>query len=67
MAPSSFPKSFGTSIAATGGAEAALYAFLAFYVSCIAVTWWFYTRRGGLLFDAERAAKRRPSVTSAGK
>ncbi len=47
------PKSFGTSIAITGGAQAALYGFLAFYVSCIAITWWFYTRRGGLLFDAE--------------
>jgi len=29
------PKSFGTSIAATGGPECALYGFLAFYVSCI--------------------------------
>jgi NNP family nitrate/nitrite transporter-like MFS transporter len=48
------PKSFGSSISMTGGAEAALYGFLAFYVSCIAVTWWFYTRRGGLLFDVER-------------
>ena len=48
------PKSFGTSLALTGGAETALYAFLAFYVSCIAITWWFYTRRGGLLFDDER-------------
>jgi NNP family nitrate/nitrite transporter-like MFS transporter len=50
------PKSFGTSIAMTGGAEAALYSFLGFYVICIAVTWWFYTRRGGLLFDVERGA-----------
>ncbi|MDJ0390653.1 MFS transporter [Roseomonas sp. E05] len=48
------PKSFGSSIAATGGAELALYGFLAFYVSCIAITWWFYTRRGGLLHDVER-------------
>ena len=48
------PKSFGTSISLTGGAEAALYAFLLFYLSCIAITWWFYTRRGGLLFDVER-------------
>jgi NNP family nitrate/nitrite transporter-like MFS transporter len=47
------PKSFGSSIAMTGGAEVALYAFLAFYLSCIATTWWFYTRRGGLLFDVE--------------
>jgi NNP family nitrate/nitrite transporter-like MFS transporter len=47
------PKSFGTSIAATGGASCALYGFLAFYVSCIGITWWFYTRRRGLLFDVE--------------
>jgi len=48
------PKSFGSSITLTGGAEVALYAFLLFYLSCIAITWWFYTRRGGLLFDIER-------------
>lgn len=48
------PKSFGSSISMTGGPETALYGFLLFYVSCIAVTWWFYTRRGGLLFDMER-------------
>jgi NNP family nitrate/nitrite transporter-like MFS transporter len=54
------PKSFGTSIAATGGAEAALYGFLAFYVICIGVTWFFYTRPGGLLHDIERGPKTPP-------
>ena len=39
------PKSYGTSIALTGGPEAALYCFIAFYVSCIAITWWFYSRK----------------------
>lgn len=59
------PKSFGSSIAATGGAEAALYCFLAFYLSCIGITWWFYTRRGGLLFDVEHApAKGRSPATA---
>jgi len=48
------PKSYGSSINLTGGPQAALWAFLAFYLSCIAVTWWFYTRRGGLLRDIER-------------
>ena len=48
------PKSFGSSITATGGPEVALYGFLVFYISCVAITWWFYTRRGGLLFDTER-------------
>jgi NNP family nitrate/nitrite transporter-like MFS transporter len=47
------PKSFGLSISATGGAQAALYGFLAFYVSCLLVTWFVYARPGGLLFDAE--------------
>lgn len=39
------PKMFGTSIAMTGGADAALYGFIMFYVSCIAMTWWYYARR----------------------
>jgi len=39
------PKAFGSSISLTGGPEAALYGFLAFYVTCIVVTWWFYSRR----------------------
>ena len=54
------PKSFGTSIAMTGGAAAALYAFLAFYLSCIAITWWFYTRPGALLYDLERGGPAAP-------
>ncbi|WP_306673806.1 NarK family nitrate/nitrite MFS transporter [Tahibacter caeni] len=40
------PKSFGSSLALTGGAQAALYGFTAFYLSCIAITWWWYFRRG---------------------
>jgi len=48
------PKSYGTSIALTGGAQAALWGFFAFYVSCILITWFFYTRPGGLLYDVER-------------
>ena len=39
------PKSFGTSITMTGGPHAALYGFVVFYVSCIALTWWFYARK----------------------
>jgi MFS transporter, NNP family, nitrate/nitrite transporter len=48
------PKSYGTSIAMTGGVEAALIAFFAFYLSCVVLTWYYYTRRGGLLYDIER-------------
>jgi NNP family nitrate/nitrite transporter-like MFS transporter len=39
------PKSYGTSISMTGGPEGALYVFIAFYLTCIVVTWWFYARR----------------------
>src|SRR6185369_3005632 len=47
------PKSYGTSIAATGGPEAALWGFMIFYVTCLAITWGFYTRKKGLLYDVE--------------
>jgi NNP family nitrate/nitrite transporter-like MFS transporter len=48
------PKGFGTSITLTGGAEAALWSFMAFYVTCLVITWAVYARRGGLLHDVER-------------
>ncbi|CAK0749622.1 nitrate:nitrite antiporter NarK [uncultured Gammaproteobacteria bacterium] len=40
------PRSYGTSIAMTGGPEAALYTFMGFYVTCLVVTWWWYARKG---------------------
>jgi NNP family nitrate/nitrite transporter-like MFS transporter len=39
------PKSYGTAIALTGSPDAALYAFVVFYATCIAVTWWHYSRK----------------------
>ncbi|NWK78927.1 NarK family nitrate/nitrite MFS transporter [Aquitalea sp. LB_tupeE] len=39
------PKSYGTSISMTGGVEAALYAFILFYASCVLINWWFYARK----------------------
>jgi NNP family nitrate/nitrite transporter-like MFS transporter len=39
------PKALGTSIALTGAPSAALALFLAFYLSCLAITWWHYSRR----------------------
>ena len=39
------PKSYGTSLAMTGSPDAALYMFVVFYVTCIAMTWWYYARR----------------------
>jgi NNP family nitrate/nitrite transporter-like MFS transporter len=47
------PKAYGTSIAMTGSPVGALWGFLVFYVICLALTWAFYTRRGGLLHDVE--------------
>jgi len=40
------PKSFGSSMALTGGPQMALYVFVGFYVSCILLTWWSYARNG---------------------
>lgn len=48
------PKSFGSSIAATGSPMTALWGFLIFYISCAALTWFVYARKGGLLHDIER-------------
>ena len=39
------PKAYGSSIALTGGPQAALYGFLLFYLISVVVTWFFYTRR----------------------
>jgi MFS transporter, NNP family, nitrate/nitrite transporter len=43
------PKSYGTSIALTGSPDAALHAFIVFYLTCIVVTWWHYSRRGAAM------------------
>lgn len=39
------PTGFGKSIAMTGGPSLALAIYLAFYASCLGLTWWFYLRR----------------------
>ncbi len=56
------PKAYGTSISLTGGPEMALWGFMIFYVTCVAITWWFYTRPGGLLRDIERGRKLPPAA-----
>ncbi|MCF8880114.1 MULTISPECIES: nitrate/nitrite transporter [Hyphobacterium] len=53
------PKSFGMSLSASGSAAPALYGFLAFYVSCLLITWFVYARPGGLLFDVESRKRSR--------
>jgi NNP family nitrate/nitrite transporter-like MFS transporter len=55
------PRAFGMSISATGTPHAALYGFIAFYASCAALTWWAYTRKGGLLHDVERGHPAAPA------
>src|SRR4029453_4389767 len=40
------PKSYGTSISMTGGPQAALWAFFIFYLSCFAISLWFYICHG---------------------
>lgn len=55
------PKSYGSSIAMTGSADMALWSFFVFYLSCIGLTWWIYTRRGGLLHDLERGNRSGPT------
>jgi len=58
------PKSFGSAIAATGSPMAALWGFFIFYASCAALTWWAYSRRGGLLHDIERGREPAAPETS---
>ncbi|SIT30266.1 NarK family nitrate/nitrite MFS transporter [Achromobacter sp. MFA1 R4] len=39
------PRSFGTSLEMTGSVQTALYCFIAFYATCMVITWWYYARR----------------------
>jgi NNP family nitrate/nitrite transporter-like MFS transporter len=50
------PRSFGASIAATGGPHLALAGFLVFYITCIAMTWWYYMRRSFMVQIAPNLA-----------
>ncbi|WP_214410935.1 MFS transporter [Sphaerisporangium fuscum] len=51
-------RGFGTSIAATGGAGAALLAFAVFYAACAALTWFCYLRTVGVRLAPSLAAAR---------
>jgi NNP family nitrate/nitrite transporter-like MFS transporter len=53
------PRGFGASIAMTGGPHLALAMYLAFYVTCIALTWWYYLRRSFLVQLAPSLAEAR--------
>jgi NNP family nitrate/nitrite transporter-like MFS transporter len=39
------PQGYSLSLTRTGGYTGALLSFLGFYVTCLAVTWWFYLRQ----------------------
>ena len=57
------PKAYGSSIQLTGTANAALWGFLLFYVSCAALTWFAYSGPKGLLRDLERRVALRSAST----
>ena len=53
------PRGFGASIAATGGPNIALGAYLAYYVICLALTWQFYLRRSSVASGVTSLAEAR--------
>jgi NNP family nitrate/nitrite transporter-like MFS transporter len=53
------PRGFGASIAVTGGPHMALAVFLAFYVTCVWLTWWYYLRKSLLVVRAPSLAAAR--------
>jgi NNP family nitrate/nitrite transporter-like MFS transporter len=53
------PRGFGASIALTGGPHLALAVFLTFYVTCVALTWWYYMRTSFLAQLAPSLAEAR--------
>jgi NNP family nitrate/nitrite transporter-like MFS transporter len=53
------PRGFGASIAATGSPHLALAIYLAFYVSCIVLTWRYYLRKTPLASGAPSLAEAR--------
>jgi NNP family nitrate/nitrite transporter-like MFS transporter len=59
------PKAFGSSIELTGSANAALWGFLLFYISCAALTWFAYSGPRGILHALERKLAIRSASTVA--
>ena len=53
------PRGFGASIGVTGGPHLALAIYLAFYATCLALTWWFYLRKSSLAASAPSLAEAR--------
>ena len=59
------PKAYGSSIDLTGTANAALWGFLVFYVSCAVLTWVAYSGPRGILRGYERPRPERLTVQPA--
>ncbi|MDO5758061.1 MAG: MFS transporter [Rhodobacterales bacterium] len=59
------PRAYGSSIQATGTADAALWAFMLFYISCAVLTWWVYSGPRGILNEIEREGVSAPSGAAA--
>ncbi|HXW71922.1 MAG TPA: MFS transporter [Methylocella sp.] len=53
------PRSFGASIAASGGPNLALKCFLIFYMTCVLMTWWCYLRKSFFVQRARSLAEAR--------
>lgn len=53
------PRGFGASIAATGGPHLAFAIYLAFYATCLALTWWYYLRKSFLAPSSAHLAQAR--------
>ena len=53
------PRGFGASIAVTGGPHLALAIYLAFYATCLALTWWYYLRKSFLAPSTAHLAEAR--------
>jgi NNP family nitrate/nitrite transporter-like MFS transporter len=58
------PKVYGSSIQLTGAANAALWGFIFFYITCAALTWWVYSGPRGILREAERRPPTEQAVTA---
>ena len=61
------PKAYGSSIELTGTADAALWGFLLFYLSCAALTWLVYSGPKGMLRNLERGSPREAALAHATK
>jgi NNP family nitrate/nitrite transporter-like MFS transporter len=53
------PRGFGASIAATGSTQLAFEIYLAFYAVCLALTWWYYLRKGSVETSTSSLAQAR--------